>query len=96
MFKHLWIVGLLGALAVLGCGQPVPPEVGTDVSTGLDSIEEVILSSPIIARVSVTSVTMGAARWREPVEGEEWTPVLEITFKMLEYLKGTGGKTVVA
>ena len=99
MFKHLWVLALLGALAVLGCGQvdSGPSEVGTNPSTGLDTMAEVILDTPIIAHVSVTSVTMGAAQWSDAREDMgEWTPVLEITFKVLEYLKGTGGKTVVA
>ncbi len=98
MFKHLWVLALLGALAVLGCGQvdSGPSEVGTNPSTGLDTMAEVILDTPIIAHVSVTSVTMSAAPWREGDGPEMWVPALEITFKVLEYLKGTGDKSVVA
>ena len=98
MFKHLWVLALLGALAVLGCGQADsgPSEVGTNPSTGLDTMAEVILDTPIIAHVSVTSVTMSAAPWREGDGPEMWVPALEITFKVLEYLKGTGDKSVVA
>ena len=85
MFKHLWVLALLGALAVLGCGQvdSGPSEVGTNPSTGLDTMAEVILDTPIIAHVSVTSVTMSAAPWREGDGPEMWVPALEITFKVL-------------
>ena len=65
---------------------------------GPTSLEERMVRSDVIARVklvSVAQVVEEAADW--PNEGEtSYIGALEYTFKVLEYLKGSGGSELVA
>ncbi len=65
----------------------LPPEYG-----GVESLEEVILQSDVIARVEYLSkrpsVQQGQAAWDASLK--PWFPVLEFRFRVHEYLKGSG------
>ena len=62
---------------------------------GPTSLEERILKSPVIARVRLDSTTP-AVEYGPTVRGMEYIPTLAFSFSVLEYLKGSGAKTIVA
>ena len=65
---------------------------------GQQSLEERILRAAIIARVELVSHEIVGARYINkfgtPVD--LYSPAIEVTFNVLEYLKGTGGTTLTA
>ena len=89
------------ALVLAGCGQS-PAEPGTTRTTGesdtygsyhgLVSIEEQILWDDVVARVRLISVD--GAVVVEP--GGTYRGALEFRFRVLEYIKGSGGAEIVA
>ncbi len=93
---------LLPAVAVLlSCGLfdgeevehlATPPK---PVYLGPTSLEERIFASAVIARVRLDSTTP-AVEYGPTVRGMEYIPTLEFSFSVLEYLKGSGAKTIVA
>ena len=89
------------ALVLAGCGQS-PAETGSTRTTaesdtygsyhGLVSIEEQILWDDVVARVRLISVD--GAVVVEP--GGTYRGALEFRFRVLEYIKGSGGSEIVA
>ena len=65
---------------------------------GQQSLEERILSGEIIARVELASHRIVGARYinRAGTLLDLYSPAIEFTFNVLEYLKGTGGTTLTA
>ena len=88
------------ALVLAGCGRS-PAETGTTSTMaesytgsyhGLVSIEEQVLWDDVVARVRLISV--GRAVVVEP--GDRYRGALEFRFRVLEYVKGSGGTEIVA
>ncbi len=66
---------------------------------GQQSLEERILESAIIARVDLVSHEIVGSRYINRHNGfvaDFYSPAIEFTFNVLEYLKGTGGTTLTA
>ena len=72
---------------------------------GLSSLAEQIAHADVIVKARLISVTPGTTRWnpRYHTGGPVWTGdditqvgTIEHTFRVLEYLKGTGGRQIVA
>ena len=107
MWSRAMIV--LAATLILACGEGdtlirdnygamkesqimVPPYEGQQ------SLDERILSTEIIARVELASHRIVGARYinRAGTLLDLYSPAIEFTFNVLEYLKGTGGTTLTA
>ena len=75
-----------------------PPGMAASLSVSYDghtSLEERILKSPVIARVrldSATSTVESGTTYR----GMKYSVLLEFSFSVLEYLKGSGANDIVA
>ena len=87
----LWCV----ALVHVACGQASVETVSESgaarLQTGPTSLEERILLSDVVARVRLSS-----AEGRAVGGTNGYTAVVEFRFRVLEYLKGSGGGEVVA
>ena len=107
MWSRTMIV--LAATLILACGEgdalirdnaPMVKESSSMVlpSEGQQSLEERILRAAIIARVELVSYEIVGTRYINkfgtPVD--LYSPAIEFTFDVLEYLKGTGGSTLTA
>ena len=75
-----------------------PPSVASLSVTydGPSSIEERILKSPVIARVRLDSATSTVESATAPDGSTKYIALLEFSFSVLEYLKGSGGSDIVA
>ena len=62
---------------------------------GATSLEERIFWSPVIARVRLSSVS-SSVESGPTVRGTKYIPLLEFSFTVLEYLKGSGPSSIVA
>ena len=83
---------------------PLPVVTGTPRSAsarlpvayrGPLSLEERILDSPVIARVRLDSAT-STVEYGPTYLGMKYSPLLEFSFSVLEYLKGSGAIEIVA
>ena len=107
MWSRTMIV--IAATLILACGEgdalirdnaPMVKESSSMVlpSEGQQSLEERILRAAIIARVELVSYEIVGTRYINkfgtPVD--LYSPAIEFTFDVLEYLKGTGGSTLTA
>ena len=75
-----------------------PPSVASLSVTydGPSSIEERILKSPVIARVRLDSATSTVESATSFDGSTKYIALLEFSFSVLEYLKGSGGSDIVA
>ncbi len=98
------IIIVLSATLLVACGEgdtlikDNAPMVRILPFEGQQSLEERILRAAIVARVELVShKTVGAKyinKFGTPVD--LYSPAVEFTFNVLEYLKGTGGATLTA
>ena len=99
--RNLMAALLTWCLALLaGCGQAeVEPESavhGYPISYfGQASIEERIVGADVVARVRMVSVEGGVGDGYYSGPPTLHTPVLRFRFRVLEYLKGSGGSEIV-
>ena len=77
-------------------GSSVAPLVGSMIAyKGPTSLEERIFASPVIARVRLDSVS-STAEFGTTYRGMKYIAILEFSFSVLEYLKGSGASDIVA
>ena len=76
--------------AVAAAFQALPSSSGFYSYDGLESMEETILKSDVIARVSLVSKRTDVVQ----VDDTTWYPVLEFRFRVHEYLKGSGSNEI--
>ena len=83
----------------LGSGTPsgtaTPLSSAPVLYTGPTSLEERILASPVIARVRLDSVS-SAAESGTTYQGTKYIALLEFSFSVQEYLKGSGADDIMA
>ncbi len=81
--------------------KPPPTTTSASVATaslaydGPSSLEERILASPVIAKVRLDSVS-STTESGPTVQGTKYILLLEFSFSVLEYLKGSGNNDIVA
>ena len=106
----LVVVVMALLLACASSPEPGPEERNDGVSPvifyyGLSSLAEQIAHADVIVKARLISVTSGTTGWnpRYHTGGPVWTGdditqvgTIEHTFRVLEYLKGTGGRQIVA
>ena len=68
---------------------------GTPLTFGLESLEETIVTSDVIARVTLDTVDAVVETIQEPGAATAYSVALVYTFDVLEYLKGSGGDELV-
>ena len=71
-----------------------PPLTSEEPQLGLITIDELILTSDVIARVRLRSIS-ASSRWYDPYDGKVYVPYANLTFDVLETLQGSPGNTVV-
>ena len=77
-------------------GSAISPPAPAQVSyLGPTSLEERIFSSPVIVRVRLDSAT-STLESATTVYGTKYMVILEFSFSVLDYLKGTGANDIVA
>ena len=78
-------------------GSSVAPPAGSMIAyDGPTSLEERIFASPVIARVRLDSATSTVESATAPDGSTKYIALLEFSFSVLEYLKGSGGSDIVA
>ncbi len=77
-----------------GTGTP-PISVAPPLYTGPTSLEERIFASPVIARVQLDSVS-STTELGTTYQGMKYLALLEFSFSVEEYLKGSGADDIVA
>ena len=76
-------------------GMAAPLNVAPVAYDGPASLEERIFASPVIARVRLDSVS-SVAESGNTYQGEKYLALLEFSFSVQEYLKGSGADDIVA
>ena len=77
-------------------GSSVAPSVGSAIAYyGPTSLEERILASPVIARIRLDSAT-STVESGPTHRGMKYIALVEFSFSVLEYLKGSGPSDIVA
>ena len=77
-------------------GSPVTPAVQSAIAyLGPTSLEERVLVSPVIARVRLDSAT-STVESGPTYRGMKYIALVEFSFSVLEYLKGSGASDIVA
>ena len=76
-------------------GTATPLSAAPVLYTGPTSLEERILASPVIARVRLDSVS-SAAESGTTYQGTKYIALLEFSFSVQEYLKGSGADDIMA
>ena len=80
-------------------GSETPPSSVAPLSIGYDgprSLEQGIFDSPVIARVRLDSATSSVVSETILDGSTKYIPILEFSFSVLEYLKGSGSSNIVA
>ncbi len=78
-------------------GSSVAPPAGSMIAyDGPTSLEERIFASPVIARVRLDSATSTAESGTIFDGSTKYMVILEFSFSVLDYLKGTGANDIVA
>ncbi len=62
---------------------------------GLRTLAEAVLDSDIIARVELLSLATSTVSVLHGDQTTHWLPLVDFTFTVHEYLKGTGGPTII-
>ena len=99
--RNLVAALLTWCLAVLaGCGQAEVEPVSAvsaypPTYSGQTSIEERIINADVVARVRMVSVEGGVGDGYYSGSQTLHTPVMRFRFRVLEYLKGSGGSEIV-
>ena len=76
-------------------GIPAPRSLAPVAYNGPTSLEERIFASPVIARVQLDSVS-STTELGTPYQGMKYSPLLEFSFSVQEYLKSSGADDIVA